>query len=116
VEQSHPVQIDSLSSIGAVTQVATGASYTLALMDNGDLYSFGYGANYCLGHDDSASEWQPRRVALDENCFLTSVAAADEHSVAIDSQGQVSCSPSLYCRLHLRSGCQALQHRIASTL
>lgn len=97
VEQSHPVLIDSVSSIGAVTQVATGASYTLALMDNGDLYSFGYGANYCLGHDDSASEWQPRRVALDENCFLTSVAAADEHSVAIDSQGQVYTWGKGYC-------------------
>ncbi|CAM6112493.1 unnamed protein product [Calypogeia fissa] len=97
VEQSQPLQIESLSSIGVVTQVATGASYTLALMDNGDLYSFGYGANYCLGHDDSASEWQPRRVALDENCFFTSVAAADEHSVAIDSQGQVYTWGKGYC-------------------
>lgn len=95
-----------------MTQVTTGASFTLALMDNGDLYSFGYGANYCLGHDDSASEWQPRRVALDENCFLTSVAAADEHSVAIDSQGQVSFSTSVSCALSLHS-CQPLQHQIA---
>lgn len=89
VEQSHPVEVESLSAIGAVAQVSTGSSFTLALMDDGDLYSFGYGANYCLGHDDTASEWQPRLLDDSENCFFTSVAAADEHSVAIDSQGQV---------------------------
>jgi alpha-tubulin suppressor-like RCC1 family protein len=90
VELSQPVLVDGLTEIGPVAQIATGASYTLSVMNNGKLYSFGYGASCCLGHDETASESQPRQVVFDEKVFVTSVAAGDEHAVAIDSQGQVS--------------------------
>ncbi|KAL3687750.1 hypothetical protein R1sor_014059 [Riccia sorocarpa] len=98
-EQSHPVRVDSLSEAGVVRHVVTGASYTLAVMEDGKLYSFGYGNNFCLGHGGFGNELLPREVTSfdEDNTFIISVSAGDEHCVALDSRGYVFTWGKGYC-------------------
>ena len=81
-----------LSGIGPVVQIAAGTSYVLAVMDNGILYSFGAGSNFCLGHGEQHNEFQPRAIQAfrRKGIHVVHVSAGDEHAVALDSNGFVS--------------------------
>eukprot|EP00249_Psilotum_nudum_P011414 c23158_g1_i2 orf=819-2285(+) len=99
LEKTVPCKVEKLSSVGPVVQVSAGASHTLAVTQEGAVYSFGYGANFCLGHGELASEVQPRIVEIfkQQNTFVVRVAAGDEHSVALDSNGHVFTWGKGYC-------------------
>jgi alpha-tubulin suppressor-like RCC1 family protein len=95
-DEYRPLQIEAIDEgINPVVQVSAGVSHTLAVTKHGALYSFGYGANFGLGHGEFVSEPSPRRVQYftDQEVFLVSAVAGDEHSAAIDSIGQVGFSP-----------------------
>lgn len=80
-----------LEGVGSVTQIAAGPSYVMAVTDNGALYSFGSGSNFCLGHGEQHNEFQPR-VLLSfkrKGIHIVRVSAGDEHAVALDSNGLV---------------------------
>ncbi|OAE19935.1 hypothetical protein AXG93_1520s1080 [Marchantia polymorpha subsp. ruderalis] len=99
VDQSRPVRIEALVDAGHVIQVATGPSFTFALLDCGKLYSVGGGNNYCLGHGDFSNDAHPREVLFfdEQKVFVSYVAAGDEHAVAIDSSGYVYTWGKGYC-------------------
>jgi alpha-tubulin suppressor-like RCC1 family protein len=94
-DKYRPLQIEAIDEGITVVQVSAGVSHTLAVTKDGALYSFGYGANSGLGHGEFVSEPSPRRVRYftDQEVFLVSAVAGDEHSAAIDSIGQVGFSP-----------------------
>ncbi|KAJ7533995.1 hypothetical protein O6H91_13G074600 [Diphasiastrum complanatum] len=94
-----PGKVAGLSICGLVAMISAGASHTLAVTRDGALYSFGYGANFCLGHGDTANEHSPRLVESlrEQNIFLVGIAAGDEHSVALDSSGYVYTWGKGYC-------------------
>jgi alpha-tubulin suppressor-like RCC1 family protein len=75
-----------------VVQIAAGPSYVLAVTDNGVVYSFGYGSNFCLGHGEQHDEFQPRAIQTfrRKDIHVVHVSAGDEHAVALDSSGFVS--------------------------
>lgn len=50
-------------------------SHSLALTDEGDVYSWGAGRDARLGHGDSDDQWLPKRVELLRRACITSVAA-----------------------------------------
>lgn len=83
----------------AVIQVSSGAAHALAITQDGNAFSWGYGGNSCLGHQELASEARPRLIQSfkDDNLFLISVSAGYEHSVALDSNGQVHTWGRGYC-------------------
>ncbi|KAI5055924.1 hypothetical protein GOP47_0029445 [Adiantum capillus-veneris] len=90
-------KIETLDS--RVVQISAGAAHALAVTQNGDAFSWGYGANWCLGHNNVANELQPKLIQLfkDDDVFLISVSAGYEHSVALDSKGQVYTWGRGYC-------------------
>lgn len=95
-EQLRPMQVEEFGESNPVAQISAGICHTLAVTRSGALYSWGYGSNHCLGHDDVANELRPRKVehgGFDELFLATAVAGA-EHSVAIDCLGQVRVAPS----------------------
>lgn len=81
-----------LEGVGSVVQVAAGPNYVLAVTDNGLVYSFGSGFNFCLGHGEQHDELQPRAIQTfrRKSIHVVHVSAGDEHAVALDSSGFVS--------------------------
>lgn len=87
-----PKIIKLLQQIGSIVQIAAGPSYVLAVTDNGVIYSFGSGSNFCLGHGEQHDEFQPRAIQSfrRKGIHVVRVSAGDEHAVALDSSGFVS--------------------------
>lgn len=92
LERPIPRKVERFSSLGPVVQISAGVSHTMAVTEDGTLYSFGYGSNFCLGHGDPRDELQPQVVQAfkTNNIHVIHVSAGDEHSVALDSNGYVS--------------------------
>mmetsp|Transcript_27678 Transcript_27678/g.44282 ORF Transcript_27678/g.44282 Transcript_27678/m.44282 type:complete len:857 (+) Transcript_27678:523-3093(+) len=69
--------------------VSCGAQNSVAVADNGDVFTWGYGENGQLGHGTRHNEIFPRRVCalLSENIVKTSCGAA--HTLALTAEGQV---------------------------
>ncbi|XP_031284117.1 PH, RCC1 and FYVE domains-containing protein 1 [Pistacia vera] len=87
VDRPTPRSIASIEEVGSVVQIAAGPSYVLAVTGNGEVYSFGSGSNFCLGHGEQHNEFQPRVVQTfkRKGIHVVRVSAGDEHAVALDS-------------------------------
>lgn len=91
LDRPTPKIIELLLGVGPVLQIAAGPSYVFAVVNNGALYSFGSGSNFCLGHGEQHNELQPRIVQtfIRKGIHVVRVSAGDEHAVALDSSGYV---------------------------
>lgn len=92
MDRPTPTCVELLASMGSVVQIAAGPSYALAVCDDGTLYSFGSGTNFCLGHGEQHNELQPRAIQSfsRQGIYVARVSAGAEHVVALDSTGYVS--------------------------
>ena len=64
-----------------------GLYHSVAVADNGDMYSWGRGSEGQLGHEDKTKqELRPRPVEVMEGKNVKSVAAGDFHSVALTGE------------------------------
>ncbi|KAF3442129.1 hypothetical protein FNV43_RR16045 [Rhamnella rubrinervis] len=99
VDRPTPKVVELLEEIGSVVQISAGPSYVLAVTDNGAVYSFGSGSNFCLGHGEQHGEFQPRIIqTFKRKCIhVLRVSAGDEHAVALDSSGCVYTWGKGYC-------------------
>ncbi|XP_015899091.3 ultraviolet-B receptor UVR8 isoform X1 [Ziziphus jujuba] len=99
IDRPTPKVIELLEEIGSVVQIAAGPSYVLAVTDNGAVYSFGSGSNFCLGHGEQHGEFQPRVIQTfkRKGIHVLRVSAGDEHAVALDSSGCVYTWGKGYC-------------------
>lgn len=91
-DRPSPKMIEVLSNVGPIVQVAAGPSYILSVTEDGAVYSFGSGANFCLGHGEQHDEFLPRAIQKfrRKGIHVVRVSAGDEHAVALDSNGFVS--------------------------
>lgn len=91
-DRPSPKTIEVLRNVGSVVQVAAGPSYILSVTEDGSIYSFGSGANFCLGHGEQHNEFLPRVIQKfsRKGIHVVRVSAGDEHAVALDSNGFVS--------------------------
>ncbi|PHT43784.1 hypothetical protein CQW23_17809 [Capsicum baccatum] len=99
MDRPTPTCIELLASIGSVVQINAGPTYALAVSDDGTLYSFGSGTNFCLGHGEQQNELQPRAIQSfrRKGINVARVSAGDEHVVALDSTGYVHTWGKGYC-------------------
>ncbi|OAY28672.1 hypothetical protein MANES_15G085700v8 [Manihot esculenta] len=99
VDRPTPKIIELLEGVGSVVQIAAGPSYVLAVTDNGAVYSFGYGSNFCLGHGEQHNEFLPCAIQTfrRKGIHIVRVSAGDEHAVALDSSGFVYTWGKGYC-------------------
>ena len=70
-----------------VASVAAGDYHSLAVTAEGALFSFGYGGFGQLGHGDTAHQWLPKRLAGLAKERVASVAAGQDHSLALTVEG-----------------------------
>lgn len=91
-DRPSPKMIEVLGNVGPIVQVAAGPSYILSVTEDGAVYSFGSGANFCLGHGEQHDEFLPRAIQKfrRKGIHVVRVSAGDEHAVALDSNGFVS--------------------------
>ena len=62
------------------------------MTDAGQVYSFGYGVDGCLGHSNARNQRTPKRIeALQGVSRVVSVAAGANHSLAVLDSGNI-CS------------------------
>lgn len=99
VDQPTPKLVELLDCLGSIVQIAAGPSYALAVSNDGTLYSFGSGTNFCLGHGEQQNELLPRVVQSfrRKGIHVVRVSAGDEHVVALDSSGYVYSWGKGYC-------------------
>ncbi|KAK1308751.1 hypothetical protein QJS10_CPA09g01590 [Acorus calamus] len=99
IDRPTPKLVESFEKLGHVVQIAAGASYSMAVTDDGTLYSFGSCTNFCLGHGDQHDGLQPRAIQSFKmrNIHVVRVSAGDEHVVALDSNGFVYTWGKGYC-------------------
>ncbi|KAM6584526.1 hypothetical protein CsatB_011528 [Cannabis sativa] len=99
MDRPTPKLIELLKEVGSVVQIAAGLSYVLAVMDDGTVYSFGSGSNFCLGHGEQHAEFLPRIIQRfrRNGIHVVRVSAGDEHAVALDSSGYVYTWGKGYC-------------------
>ena len=92
LDRPTPTIVEQLESVGSVVQIAAGPSYALAVIDDGTIYSFGSGTNFCLGRGEQHNELQPHAIQSfrRKGIHIVRVSAGDEHVVALDSSGFVS--------------------------
>jgi alpha-tubulin suppressor-like RCC1 family protein len=102
-DRATPKMVELFEGSGQVVQVAAGASYTFAVIDDGTVHSFGSCTNFCLGHGDQHDELRPRAMQSFKrrNIHVICVSAGDEHAVALDALGCVSLYCPVCIHLHL---------------
>lgn len=91
LDRPEPKNVERLDNVASIVQIAAGPSYALAVADDGTLFSFGSGTNFCLGHGEQHNELLPRAILSfkRKGIHVVRVSAGDEHAVALDSNGYV---------------------------
>jgi len=72
-----------------IREVSCGASHTMALADNGAIFSWGRGANGRLGHGNETAVNEPKKIQSLKNIQVIRISCGWSHSMCIDSLGQV---------------------------
>lgn len=83
-----PKKVEALENV-VVTQVAAGGYHTIAMTEQGTLYSFGFGRDGQLGHRSKMNELRPRLVEGLTHELVVQVAASGYHSIALTNKGEV---------------------------
>ncbi|KAK6134510.1 hypothetical protein DH2020_031744 [Rehmannia glutinosa] len=98
-DRPTPQKVEFLESVASIVQIAAGPGYGLAVADDGTLFSFGSGTNFCLGHGEQHNELRPRAILSfkRKGIHIVRVSAGDEHVVALDSNGHVYTWGKGYC-------------------
>lgn len=61
--------------------VTSGFEHSVALFENGDVYSWGFGASGCLGHGNYTTLDTPKKVEIPGSCYY--IQAGGYHNAAI---------------------------------
>ena len=90
----HPRLVASLFSSGKIVRkVAVAKHHTLVTTAEGELFSMGGNRHGQLGHgrETAALKYvaEPKKIMALRSCFITEIAAANKHSVAVTSTGEV---------------------------
>jgi alpha-tubulin suppressor-like RCC1 family protein len=72
-----------------VQQVACGDTHTLAVLDNGRLFSFGRNQNGQLGNGTRNDSWKACAVSNLAEQRVTGASCGAEHSLCVTAEGQV---------------------------
>ncbi|CAI9088541.1 OLC1v1022893C3 [Oldenlandia corymbosa var. corymbosa] len=99
VDRPTPKLVEGLERASHIVHISAGPGYALAIGNDGTLFSFGSGSNFCLGHGEQHNELHPRAVQYfkRKGIHVIRVSAGDEHVVALDSNGYVYTWGKGYC-------------------
>ncbi|KAF3672272.1 putative F-box/kelch-repeat protein-like isoform X1 [Capsicum annuum] len=84
---SIPSKVKSLPA--SVAAVSCGGFFTMALLEEGELWNWGANSNYELGRGDKLSGWKPQLVPSLKGVRVTQIASGGYHSLALTDKGEV---------------------------
>ena len=89
--ETEPKLIDTLAKEGAVLTLAAGENHSLACMESGEVWSWGYGQQGQLGHGEGKNEKMPKRLSFftQRHIAIVQVAAGWRHSLALTVDSHV---------------------------
>ncbi len=61
----------------------------MALLENGDVWSWGYGGNGRLGHGSETDEKRPREVEILKGKAIVQLACGGYHTAALNAKGEL---------------------------
>ena len=85
-DEAVPRLIEAMNH-AVVVHLAAGGEHSMALMRDGDVWTWGRGSYGQLGHGDNATQLVPKRVEGLAN--VTDIAAGTYHSMAVGGGGAV---------------------------
>ncbi len=81
-DRSFPTRVEALSGVSLIVDASYG-NHSLALLESGELYSFGRGDWGQLGHGDNEHKYTPTRVEAFQGSNVLSLAAGGSHSLVV---------------------------------
>jgi alpha-tubulin suppressor-like RCC1 family protein len=89
-QQTSPVKVPFPSGVTSWTEVTSGWFYSLAIGNDGNLYTWGYNAYGQLGIGNTTQQNSPVKVPFPSGVISwTAVTAGSNHSLAIGSDGNL---------------------------
>ncbi|MDB5052426.1 MAG: hypothetical protein JWM44_476 [Bacilli bacterium] len=88
VSQKTPVQVSGLSG-KTITAIAAGDTYSLALANDGTVWTWGNNSSGQLGDGTTIQKTSPVNVSTLMGTTITAIAAGSNHSIALDTNFQV---------------------------
>jgi alpha-tubulin suppressor-like RCC1 family protein len=83
-----PCLLEALSKFNAV-EIACGWGHTVAVLDNGNVYSWGVGEYGALGTIEAKTQWFPVQMHFTQRPFIKAVSCGTRHTAMIDSEGKL---------------------------
>jgi len=92
LQSSTPCLVEALSNLNAVN-VSCGWGHTAAVMDNGDLYTWGVGEYGALGIAEPETQWFPVKVVFPgkQKVNVISASCGTRHTAIVDDKGKLWC-------------------------
>jgi len=87
-DRKTPSLVDTLAHL-EIRTVAAGGVHALALDSAGNVWSWGGGLEGQLGHGSKQNELYPLLIDGLKHMTITAIAAGNEHSIAVSSEGNV---------------------------
>jgi alpha-tubulin suppressor-like RCC1 family protein len=84
----RPVIIEGFGGV-RMRCVCPGGEQTFAIGEDGELFSWGRGKNWLLGHGDTQDQPSPKRVEALQGVPVSSVAVGESHALALAEDGLV---------------------------
>ncbi|KAJ5073279.1 claret isoform a [Anaeramoeba ignava] len=78
----HPTPLTFFDNLPQLNSVCCGKKHTLALLENGDVYSWGFGQDGQLGHGDLSESLVPKRIESLCGLGVCEISAGAFHSAA----------------------------------
>lgn len=87
--QASPRKITSCIGHRRATWIACGQTSSMAVLDNGDVFGWGYNGNGQLGLGNNVNQPNPCRVSGLQGVFITQVACGYAHTLALSDEGEL---------------------------
>ncbi|XP_064615114.1 RCC1 and BTB domain-containing protein 1-like isoform X2 [Liolophura sinensis] len=85
--QPTPRKVTAIIGTRKATSVACGQTSSMALMDNGEVYGWGYNGNGQLGLGSNVNQPNPCKVQALSNVIVTQIVCGYAHTLALTDEG-----------------------------
>ncbi|KAH9512730.1 RCC1 and BTB domain-containing protein 1 [Bulinus truncatus] len=87
--QPSPRKITSVIGSRSAVAIACGQTSSMALLDNGEVYGWGYNGNGQLGIGNNVNQPNPSRVATLQSVIITQIVCGYAHTLALTDEGSM---------------------------
>eukprot|EP00112_Aurelia_sp_Birch-Aquarium-sp1_P026355 Seg930.2 transcript_id=Seg930.2/GoldUCD/mRNA.D3Y31 product="Secretion-regulating guanine nucleotide exchange factor" protein_id=Seg930.2/GoldUCD/D3Y31 len=87
--EHRPTIVEGITA--KVGVVAAGMRHSVALTENGEIYTWGCGKKGQLGHGDTKNQVAPKRVKFPDGEMIKDIRAGAEFTIALSESGAIYC-------------------------